>query len=226
MALGGDDKITISTKRQDLPQEDEKSVQIIEYQLINVTSVVNKHNDAGKGNIVSAIRVQQAYHELRELQTNDEAADRWYLFNHFSVSPVSEEEAIHIDLDWKIPATLMYERVDVLEKPANLQVETAITSRVFDEDLSLSDRAKRHRGSITFTPLSQDEMPKAGDVIAIDAEFVTLNQEETEIRSDGTKTTLRPSQRCVARISCIRASNDEPFIDDYIATQEQVSAFI
>ena len=37
---------------------------------------------------------------------------------------------------------------------------------------------------ITFTPLGQEEMPKKGDLIAIDAEFVTLNLQEGELRSD------------------------------------------
>ncbi len=56
----------------------------------------------------------------------------------------------------------------------------------------------------TFTPLLFTEIPKRGVVVGIDAEFVTLNQEEAEVKSDGTHTTLKPSQLSVARITVTR----------------------
>lgn len=66
-------------------------------------------------------------------------------------------------------------------------------------------------------------------MIAIDAEFVALQQEETELRSDGTKNVLRPSHMSLARVSVLRGEGKKegiPFIDDYIRTSEAVVDYL
>lgn len=56
------------------------------------------------------------------------------------------------------------------------------------------------------------------------------SQEESEIRSDGTKKILKPSQLSLARVSVIRASEslgpEAPFIDDYIHTNETIVDYL
>ncbi len=95
------------------------------------------------------------------------------------------------NLKWKLPSIFFY-AADV--EPVCLQKLTftnPITADVFGEDKSLAQKGRKR---ITFSPLSPEEMPKAGDLVAIDAEFVTLNQEESELRSDGKVSTVKAAQ--------------------------------
>lgn len=81
----------------------------------------------------------------------------------------------------------------------------------------------RHKG------LETTELPTPGTLIAIDAEFVALQQEEMEFRSDGTKNILRPSHMSLARVSVLRGEGVKertPFIDDYIHTSETVVDYL
>ena len=97
---------------------------------------------------------------------------------------------------WKIPCILFYQCKET--ESASLKevsLNNPITSEVFLEDKSLAQRGGRKR--ITFIPLGPEEMPKVKDLVAIDAEFVTLNQEESELRSDGKVSTIKAAQMYV-----------------------------
>lgn len=89
----------------------------------------------------------------------------------------------------------------------------------------LTDDRNRRQNMIKHRVLTPEELPQQGDPIAIDAEFVALQQEELEFRSDGTKKTLRPSHMSLARVSVLR-EDSTPFIDDYILTKEAVVDYL
>lgn len=66
-------------------------------------------------------------------------------------------------------------------------------------------------------------------LVAIDAEFVSMQQEETEFRSDGTKKVIRPARLSLARVSVLRGGGPKagvPFIDDHIHTSEVIVDYL
>ncbi|XP_020281533.1 PAB-dependent poly(A)-specific ribonuclease subunit PAN2 isoform X2 [Pseudomyrmex gracilis] len=193
--------------------------QTIQYGLSAVVCYVDDKNNEDRRNIVALLRVGPSYHER-----SGHAVSQWYIFNDFCISPVTPQEAVWFNLDWKVPCVLHYTSIPA-PKPATFI--SPLTYDVFGEDKCIA----RNGGTIgiTFTPLSSDEMPKKGELVGIDAEFVTLNQEEAELRSDGKMSTIKPSHMSVARITCIRGQGPlegTPFIDDYISTQEQVVDYL
>lgn len=77
--------------------------------------------------------------------------------------------------------------------------------------------------------LQADEIPNRGTLVSIDAEFVSLQQEEVEYHSDGTKSLIRPSRMALARVSVIRGegmSTGIPFIDDHIQVNEPIVDYL
>ncbi|XP_073238938.1 PAN2-PAN3 deadenylation complex catalytic subunit PAN2-like [Porites lutea] len=173
------------------------------------------------GNLVAHIHVGTTYHSRKEGVT----CSQWYLFNDFAITPISPNDAVHYSLDWKIPCAVVFTRRDI-----NSRHETTINQRI-DDGVLYQDVSLVRRGSVSreFTPLGVDELPNEGDLVGLDAEFVTLNQEEAEIRSDGTRSTIKPSQMSVARVTVVRGEGPlagVPFIDDYISTTEQVVDYL
>ncbi|KTF90935.1 hypothetical protein cypCar_00007084 [Cyprinus carpio] len=174
------------------------------------------------GNLVVHIKVGETYHQRKEGVTHQQ----WYLFNDFLIEPIDKAESAQFDMNWKVPAVLYYVKRNYHPK-YDLRIKNPIDASVLLTEASLA--RKQRKSHATFIPLMMSEMPQAADLVGLDAEFVTLNQEEAELRSDGTKSTIKPSQMSVARITCVRGQGPNegvPFIDDYISTQEQVVDYL
>ncbi|XP_034247710.1 PAN2-PAN3 deadenylation complex catalytic subunit PAN2 isoform X2 [Thrips palmi] len=196
--------------------------EVVQSSVYDLMAVVCHVSDEKK-NLVSLVNVGAGYHS----RLGGAPLSNWYLFNDFCITPVNAQEAIWFSLDWKVPCVLYWVSRD-LPKDLVPPVNIPLTAEVFNEDNSLA-RNNGARKMITFTPLMAEEMPAPGELVAVDAEFVTLNQEESELRSDGKVSTVKPSHKSVARITCVRGQGPRegtPFIDDYISTQEQVVDYL
>ncbi|KAH9923912.1 ubiquitin carboxyl-terminal hydrolase-domain-containing protein [Epithele typhae] len=137
------------------------------------------------------------------------------IFNDFVVQNISEDEALSFPSGGRsVPAILYLERVDM---------DRSILCR----DTNIA--ANRDSRVIKHEPLRFEELPKPGTLIAIDAEFVSMQQEETEYRSDGTKKVIRPARLSLARVSVLRGDGSKegmPFIDDHIHTSEIIVDYL
>ncbi|XP_060823374.1 PAN2-PAN3 deadenylation complex catalytic subunit PAN2 isoform X2 [Bombus pascuorum] len=227
--ISGEEKVVknhVDTVRNDDAEKGNKTdenldkISKVRYSLSAVVCYIDDKSNEDKRNIVALLRVGPNYHE----RSAGSAVSQWYIFNDFCISAVTPQEAVWFNLDWKVPCVLHYTAVPA---PEPAPFVSPLTYDVFGEDKCIA-RSGGTRG-ITFTPLTSDEMPKTGELVGIDAEFVTLNQEESELRSDGKMSTIKPSHMSVARITCIRGQGPlegTPFIDDYISTQEQVVDYL
>uniref|UniRef100_T2MCW3 PAB-dependent poly(A)-specific ribonuclease subunit 2 n=1 Tax=Hydra vulgaris TaxID=6087 RepID=T2MCW3_HYDVU len=200
--------------------EESNEAEGIVYRLIS--NVCHIYDSSFGSTLVAHIKVGKQYHLIKE----GKEQDHWYLFNDFAIAPISENEAVTFNLSWKVPCILMYARQDI-DTLHNIEIKQKFDSSLLFAERSLATRQARF--SRNFTPLNSTEILKEGDIVGVDAEFVTLNQEESEMRRDGTLSTLRPSQMSVARITVVRGwgpLTGVPFIDDYISTSEQVVDYL
>jgi PAB-dependent poly(A)-specific ribonuclease subunit 2 len=151
------------------------------------------------------------------------------MFNDFLVRPVKEEEVFSFPDTWKVPAVIVLERVDCASLLDYSKMPKELDMEILYKDHSMSWH--RRASSIQHRLLTPDEAPKPGTLISIDAEFVALQQEELEFRSDGTKKIIKPTLMSLARVSVLRGPEPPhlegvPFIDDYIRTTETVADYL
>ncbi|PSS06529.1 hypothetical protein PHLCEN_2v3677 [Hermanssonia centrifuga] len=151
----------------------------------------------------------------------------WYLFNDFAVRNISEDEALSFSANWKVPTVIYLERVDTRERLNFTALPNEIDPSILCQDTNIS--SNRDKNIMKHECLKPEELPTLGTLVAIDAEFVSMQQEETEYRSDGTKKVIRPARQSLARVSVLRGGGQMegvPFIDDHIHTSELIVDYL
>ena len=72
--------------------------------------------------------------------------------------------------------------------------------------------------------LTFSKLPRKGDLVAIDAEFVCVQQEESLISSSGSKEMISEARNALARLSII--CDNEVIIDDYVLPNEPIVDYL
>lgn len=76
-----------------------------------LSAVVCEINDANQKHLVALVYVGSSYHQMK-LGDASNRTGQWYIFNDFSIAPVSVQEAVWFTLDWKQPCVLFYSCCD------------------------------------------------------------------------------------------------------------------
>ncbi|KHJ42618.1 hypothetical protein D918_07337 [Trichuris suis] len=107
---------------------------------------------------------------IKALSNDSIRRSRWYLVNDTQVNEIIPLEAVNFDVDWKVPCILLYSRPNLNELHPDLQC-SPIDDRVFTLDRIISERPS----NISTVSTKPACLPGRDDLVAIDAEFVTLN---------------------------------------------------
>ncbi|EMD34423.1 hypothetical protein CERSUDRAFT_117294 [Gelatoporia subvermispora B] len=185
-----------------------------------VVQIVTKD---GHSHLVAIVKVPPEASVSQEPDTQSP----WFLFNDFVVRNISEQEALSFPGSWKVPAVLYFERRSRYDVMYFSELPDKIDESILCRDTNIA--LNRDPAVIKHEVLDKDELPKPGTLVAIDAEFVQMQQEETEYRSDGTKKVIRPARLSLARVSVLRGDGPKegvPFIDDHIHTSEVIVDYL
>ena len=221
---------------QDLKHHLQRGAYKIEvYELVGLIAEIST-GDHQKSHLVSMINTSVS---AREKATPDD----WHLFNDFLVRPMTVEEVLRSDTAWKLPSVLMYQQKRYRNRVDDDWKHNLDTSLLYQHGPMRSRLEQENISPLSF-PF---ESVKPGMPVGIDAEFVSLQQEEIEIKPDGSRATLRPSRLALARVSVLRGdaaaisppsdllapASDEtvkakytPFIDDYIHISDPVVDYL
>ncbi|KAI8336757.1 ubiquitin carboxyl-terminal hydrolase-domain-containing protein [Chlamydoabsidia padenii] len=194
------------------------------YELSSTVLQVQAEEEAA--HLVAQVKIpdceRMTYTSATGLDEEEKAKSPWYIFNDFLIKRIRPEEITSFKGLWKTPAVIQYTRVDI---DSLLDLDTLSSEVDYSLLFKKMSIAENTPEKTSYEILTKDEMPTPGTLIAIDSEFVALRQEETEIRSDGTKSLIRPSTLSLARLSVTRGGDGDKE-DDYIVTSEPVVDYL
>eukprot|EP00571_Detonula_confervacea_P008660 CAMPEP_0172317850 /NCGR_PEP_ID=MMETSP1058-20130122/33035_1 /TAXON_ID=83371 /ORGANISM="Detonula confervacea, Strain CCMP 353" /LENGTH=1651 /DNA_ID=CAMNT_0013032517 /DNA_START=344 /DNA_END=5299 /DNA_ORIENTATION=+ len=192
--------------------------------------------------LVSGISLQerQQYLEeqLRKLKEK-EAKDQWLLLNGFVVTNIDNSDDVRsFNAKFKEPSIVLFREItdsdnggkDAVKVEPSKELSEAL-SKTLPPDamvpvsvMNTTSISNGHGPQLTISDLLN--LPTSRDLVAIDAEFVCVQPEESLITSSGSKEMISEPRNALARLSIINCQTNEVTIDDYILPQEPVVDYL
>ena len=148
---------------------------------------------------------------VSENDVND--GDNWVIVNGFVVSDTDVQDVRTFDVPYKEPLLVVFRAVDSDNVTTKEKSKSKPTKPRSESPTTLYDRIPLdviRTASITNnakSPYSANQRPASlpgpGDVVAFDAEFVAVAEEESTLTTSGSKLIVRETRHAIARISVV-----------------------
>lgn len=170
-------------------------------------------------------RLEKAKEKLRGLNESDEG-DEWVMLNGYNVSNTIIEDARAFHNRFKEPSLVVFRSIDEEEEMSarskSLRLARSSVPPEAMKTFSLTNGTKS-RSAEWQRP---SNLPGRGDLIAFDAEFVSVQEEESALTESGSKVVLREMRYAVGRISLIDCRTRTVIIDDHVLPREPVVDYL
>lgn len=183
-------------------------------------------------------RSETVTHLLQNQPSPESMDSDWILFNGFVVSKTVAEDARAFHVPFKEPCLLTYRAVseDNYSKSASrFRKGKKIVEASGEEDAAdlpkipsmvMETRSISHNQRSPYDLRAAEDLPGKGDMIAFDAEFVSVQEEESILSDTGSKVTLRETRLALARVSVIDCRTGAILVDDHVLPREPVVDYL
>jgi len=172
--------------------------------------------------------VEEELSSMENDQEKNSGSSDWIIYNSYKVSKTVVEDARAFHVPFKEPVLVVYQAVD--ENGAALRATNGVDCEVkgIADSLATSvmnpSSLSTHSGQ-TLTAESLKKF-KQGSPMAFDAEFVSVQEEESAVTETGQKEVLCDTRHALGRISIFDCLTEETVVDDHVLPREQVVDFL
>mmetsp|Transcript_14080 Transcript_14080/g.29422 ORF Transcript_14080/g.29422 Transcript_14080/m.29422 type:complete len:553 (+) Transcript_14080:42-1700(+) len=172
--------------------------------------------------------VEEQLSLMEQEQEENTSSNDWIIYNGYKVSKTVVEDARAFHVPFKEPILVVFQAVDEKgiplrdTKEANLELEE-ITNSLSASVMNPSSLS-RYSGEILTAECLQ--RLQKGRPIAFDAEFVSVQEEESAVTDTGQKEVLCDTRHALGRISVFDCPTEQTIVDDHVLPRESVVDFL
>mmetsp|Transcript_12503 Transcript_12503/g.29312 ORF Transcript_12503/g.29312 Transcript_12503/m.29312 type:complete len:1518 (-) Transcript_12503:118-4671(-) len=161
-------------------------------------------------------------------QDQEENSNDWIIYNGYKVSKTVVEDARAFHVPFKEPVLVVFQAVDENGMPLRDTKETNIELEAITKSLSESvmnpSSLSRHSGEVLTTDCLR--ALQKGRPLAFDAEFVSVQEEESAVTDSGQKEVICDTRHALGRISIFDCPTEKIMVDDHVLPREPVADFL